>query len=121
MSLAKKMLFKPGVTATMIGKPDDVSLDDIVESADGKSADVIVFVPTLADVDHLGVVGHVREALSTSRSAWIGYPKAGKLGTDFNRDILYRHAGLVHRIAGSRQISIDDTLSAMYFKVKEPE
>ncbi len=119
MSLAKKMLFKPGSTSTMVGKPDNVLLDDLPESVDGTSSGVILFVRTLAEVDQL--VGHVHEAQSTGRSAWIAYPKAGKLGTDLNRDILYRHAGMVHRIAGSRQVSIDETWSAMYFKVKEPE
>lgn len=119
MSLAKKMLFKPGASATMVGNFDDVVLDDIPESVDGMSSGVILFVRTLAEVDQH--VGHVHEALSTGRSAWIAHPKAGKLGTDLNRDILYRHTGLVHRVAGSRQVSIDDTWSAMYFKVKEPE
>ncbi|MSQ43763.1 MAG: hypothetical protein EXR45_06090 [Chloroflexi bacterium] len=107
MSLAKKMLFKPGTTATMIGKPDYVTLDDIVETVDDQSADVILFVHTLADVDLQA--SHVHEALRTGRDAWISDPKAGKLDTDLNRDILYRHAGLVRRIAGSRQISIDHT------------
>ena len=91
----------------------------IPENVDGPSSGVIVFVRTLAEVDQL--IGHVHEALRTGRSAWIAYPKAGKLGTNLNRDILYRHAGLVHHIAGSRQVSIDDTWSAMYFKSKEPE
>jgi hypothetical protein len=45
----------------------------------------------------------------------VGGPKAKKLGTDVNRDIL---AGLLreHGFEPARMISIDGTWSAMWFK-----
>ena len=46
---------------------------------------------------------------------WIAYPKAGELGTDLNRDILWRHL-LKRRIQGVRQIAIDDVWSALRFR-----
>jgi len=49
------------------------------------------------------------------RLAWIAYPKAGQLGTDLNRDILWRHL-LKRRIRGVRQIAIDDVWSALRFR-----
>ncbi len=49
------------------------------------------------------------------RLAWIAYPKAGKLGTDLNRDIL---AGLAQErgIRPVRQIAINETWSALRFR-----
>src|SRR5437870_1596026 len=42
-------------------------------------------------------------------------PEAGQLGTDLNRDILWRHL-LKRRIQGVRQIAIDDVWSALRFR-----
>jgi len=57
----------------------------------------------------------VVEAAMEDRLAWIAYPKAGQLGTDLNRDILWRHL-LKRRIQGVRQIAIDDSWSALRFR-----
>ena len=48
-------------------------------------------------------------AAREDRMAWIAYPKAGKLGTDLNRDIL----GAARRGVGRpamRQVAIDEIL-----------
>ena len=57
----------------------------------------------------------VFEAARQDRSAWIAYPKAGKMGTDLNRDKL---AALVKPlgIQPVRLVSLDDTWSAMRFR-----
>jgi hypothetical protein len=49
------------------------------------------------------------------RLAWIACPKAGKLGTDLNRDIL---AALVadRGVRPVRQVAIDETWSALRFR-----
>jgi hypothetical protein len=47
--------------------------------------------------------------------AWIAYPKAGKLGTDLNRDILWKHM-LEKGIEAVRQVSVDETWSAIRFR-----
>ena len=43
---------------------------------------------------------------------WVAYPKAGKLGTDLNRDVL---AELVKRedVRPVRQVALDDVWSAL--------
>ena len=46
------------------------------------------------------------------------YPKAGQLGTDLNRDILWKHL-LKKNIQGVRQIAIDNVWSAMRFRPKK--
>jgi hypothetical protein len=111
--LAKKLNLKPGMRARVAGMPSDVDLGD-VEITTGLEADaVIVFVKTLADVE-----AGCEPVVATAKQdglAWIAYPKAGKLGTDLNRDILWKHmqeAG----IAAVRQVSIDDTWSALRFR-----
>src|SRR3989442_14366428 len=77
---------------------------------------MIVFVTSLAEVDAL--CDPVVEAAMEDRLAWIAYPKAGQLGTDLNRDILWRHL-LKRRIQGVRQIAIDDVWSALRFRREE--
>jgi hypothetical protein len=55
------------------------------------------------------------EAAKADRQAWIAYPKAGQLGTDLNRDILWKMLEPIG-IRPVRQVSIDDTWSAMRFR-----
>jgi hypothetical protein len=72
-----------------------------------------VFVKTLADVD--AKCGPAIDAARQDGIAWIAYPKAGKLGTDLHRDILWEHVQK-HGIQGVRQIAVDDVWSAMRFQ-----
>jgi hypothetical protein len=57
------------------------------------------------------VVGAARE----DRLAWIAYPKAKKLGTDLNRDILAREMTALGTDP-VRQVSLDETWSALRFR-----
>ena len=112
MSLAKKLNFRPGMKALVIGRPVDVDLDDLEtgrEASDG--------VPSLckdAERSH-AKCGAVLQAAKADRVAWIAYPKAGQLETDINRDILWRHLK-AKGIRGVRQIAIDSIWSALRFR-----
>ena len=54
-------------------------------------------------------------AASRDELAWIAYPKAGKLGTDLNRDLLA--AALADKgVQPVRQVAIDETWSALRFR-----
>ena len=117
MSLAKKLNFKPGQTVEVHARPEGVDLGDVEVVKSLATGGVITFARTLAEVD--GFIGPVREALVANRIAWILYPKAGKLGTDLNRDVLWRHLGLSHGLTGVRQVAIDDVWSAMRFKLAD--
>ena len=55
------------------------------------------------------------EAARRDKLAWIAYPKAGKLGTDLNRDILSA-ALAVEGVQPVRQIAIDEVWSALRFR-----
>lgn len=113
MSLAKKLNLNSGKTLRVSGKPASVDLGDVKPSANSDAE--LLFAKTLADVD--AKAGAVVAAAKADRIAWIAYPKAGQLGTDLNRDILWKHL-LKSGIQGVRQIALDDVWSAMRFRPK---
>jgi len=90
-----------------------VMLPPVTPGIDLDEADVVIgFATRRDDLDRLE---QVFLAARADRIAWLGYPKAGKLGTDLNRD------RLVEAVAGRgvqpvRQVSIDDTWSALRFR-----
>lgn len=117
MSVATKLQIKPGRQVAVLHAPDDVVIDvepaDLVEDAAEADA-VVLFVRSTADLStregSLLVEAARRDAL-----AWVAYPKAGRLGTDLNRDSL--NALMVERgVRGVRQIAVDDTWSALRFR-----
>ena len=111
MSLAKKLNLKPGMKVRVIGKPA-MDFGD-VETTRGAGDAMLAFVKTVAEVD--ATCAPVIEAARQDRIAWVAYPKAGQLGTDLNRDILWKHMQ-THGIQGVRQIALDDVWSAMRFR-----
>ena len=113
-TLAVKLNLKPGMMLRTIAKPADVDLQRLEMSAKGEA--VIVFVKKLGEVDSRA--GPAVDAAREDRIAWIAYPKAGKLDTDLNRDILWRHM-LTKGVQGIRQIALDEVWSAMRFRPKK--
>jgi hypothetical protein len=114
MNLAGKLQLKPGQSVSIVNEPAGVALDLGEEhpAADGSGeADaVIVFCVNRAELDGLRdryVPPAARDALT-----WVAYPKAGKLGTDLNRDVL---AEIVMRedVRPVRQVALDDVWSAL--------
>lgn len=94
----------------VVGKPAELDLDD--DKRDGRGRGARVREEARRCGRKVGAAGGSGEA---DRLAWIAYPKAGQLGTDLNRDILWQHL-LPRGITGVRQISIDDVWSAMRFR-----
>ena len=116
MSLARKLNLKAGMKVRVAGKPTTVDLDDVVTTTAASADAVLLFVKTRAELDARGAP--FIDAARSDRLAWIAYPKAGQLGTDLNRDILWKHL-LKHGIQGVRQIAIDDVWSALRFRPAE--
>jgi hypothetical protein len=112
-ALAKKLNLKDGMKIQVIGKPKDANLDGLSITTSAKAESILVFIKTLAEVDTK--CASVIEAAKQDRIAWIAYPKARQLGTDLNRDILWKRL-LKERIQGVRQIALDETWSAMRFR-----
>jgi hypothetical protein len=111
MSLAKKLNLKPEMKLRVIDRPRGLDLDDVATAAAGDA--ILLFVKTVADVDAKGAA--VVETAKRDGIAWIAYPKAGQLGTDLNRDILWKRL-LKRGIQGIRQIALDPVWSAMRFR-----
>jgi len=88
----------------------------VTGTASAKAEAVIVFAKTLAEV--VSRAGPALDAAREDRIAWVAYPKAGKLDTDLNRDILWRHL-LGKGIQGVRQVALDEVWSAMRFRPKK--
>jgi len=110
MSLARKLNLKDG-RARVLGRPAGVALGDVQEDAGAQA--VLAFVARLADVDTLAA-----EAIAAAREdrvAWIAYPKARQLGTDLDRDILWRHVRR-HGVDAVRQVAVDAVWSAIRFR-----
>ena len=114
MDLAGKLQLKPGQSVAIVNEPADIALDlgggHPAAGAPGEADAVIVFATDRAELDELRgqfVPPAARDALT-----WVAYPKAGKLGTDLNRDVL---AELVKRedVRPVRQVALDDVWSAL--------
>ena len=114
MSLAKKLNLKTGMKVRVIGKPV-LDFGDVETTTRGNGDAMLAFVKTVADLD--ATCAPVIEAARQDRIAWVAYPKAGQLGTDLNRDVLWKHM-LTHHIQGVRQIALDEVWSAMRFRPK---
>lgn len=116
MPIASKLQLKPGHRVTIVGIPDglDLGLEAEAGHADPASADaVVVFVRTAAELSKHG--GPAVAAARRDALAWVAYPKAGRLGTDLNRDSLA--AVLIEKgVRPVRQVAIDDVWSALRFR-----
>ena len=112
MDLTSKLQIKPGQSLAILDPPPSVTLPASTEVDPATATAVVGFATNRADLDRLGPV---IAAARADRLAWIGYPKGGKLGTDLNRDRL-AEALTTHGIQPVRQVSIDDTWSALRFR-----
>ena len=113
MDVSAKLQIKPGQRIATVGRPGDVP-PIAGESATPEAADVVVaFVRSKAELATVAVPAI--DAARRDKLAWIAYPKAGKLGTDLNRDLL--SAALAGEgVQPVRQVAIDDVWSALRFR-----
>jgi len=120
MELSAKLQIKPGSKVATLAVPGDgpelTGLGDAV--ADPAAADVVImFVKNREDLARTG--GPALDAARADKLTWIAYPKAGKLGTDLNRDILAESLAAAG-IQPVRQIAIDEVWSALRFRPALP-
>jgi hypothetical protein len=117
MDISAKMQIKPGQRIAILAGTSDVPSITAqgAETTDSpEAADVVVaFVRTRADLDT--VAAPAVEAARRDKLSWIAYPKAGKLGTDVNRDVL-RETLANQGVQPVRQIAVDEVWSALRFR-----
>lgn len=112
MSLVKKLNLKEGQKVRVVNAPTGFKLD--AATSTGVEADaVLVFVKDSKEFKAKGKPAF--DAARADRIAWIVYPKAGQLGTDLNRDVLWK-AVESQKIKPVRNVAIDDVWSALRFR-----
>jgi hypothetical protein len=113
MDVSSKLQLKPGQSVVVLNPPPGLVLPEVVAAAAAADADAVVAF--VVRRDDLGSAEQAVAAARADRLAWIGYPKGGQLGTDLTRDRLV--AALAGRgVQPVRQVSIDDTWSALRFR-----
>ncbi len=120
MDVTAKLQIKPGQSVAALAAPatagevPGIVTRDVNPPAEPGAADAVVaFARNRAELD--SVAAPAIEAARQDRLAWIAYPKAGRLGTDLNRDVLA--ALLTARgVQPVRQVAIDETWSALRFR-----
>jgi hypothetical protein len=117
MDVAAKLQLKPGMSLALLNPPEgfDAPLPEGGSvAADARAADAtLAFARDHGGLDDL--MGALQDSARADRLTWVAYPKAGKLGTDLNRDKL-REAVLPNGLDTVRQVALDDTWSAMRLK-----
>jgi len=116
MELSAKLLIKPGSKVAILAAPDGgPELSGPWEPvADAADADVVIMF--VKNRDNLASAGApALDAARADKLTWIAYPKAGKLGTDLNRDILAASLAAAG-IQPVRQVAIDEVWSALRFR-----
>ncbi|MBM3147539.1 MAG: hypothetical protein FJ000_06550 [Actinobacteria bacterium] len=122
-TMAAKLQIKPGQRLLVLHRPDGVVVD-VPAAADAAAGDtvgeadaVLAFVTMSARVAERADA--VLAAAKRDGLAWIAYPKAKRLGTDRNRDLLADlPADLGTRAV--RRVSVDDTWSALRLRPPRP-
>jgi hypothetical protein len=123
LTLPQKLQMKPNTKALVLNAPEGWSMPvlpdgvNVFTSASEPAYDfVLLFCTHQADIDThaLKAISHVKP----EGGLWFAYPKAGKLNTNINRD---RGWAAVTQAGwdGVRQVSIDDTWSALRFRPVE--
>jgi hypothetical protein len=113
-TLGKKLQLRPGQAVRLLHAPEGLRLDlPVAGDDDVEPPATLVFVRTVAEAGTLA--GPAVEAAAGDELAWVAYPKAGKLGTDLNRDSL-AELMTARGVRPVRQVAIDDTWSALRFR-----
>jgi len=118
----KKLQLKPDTTLCVLDAPASykpvlkAAPKDIAVSTSlrGTFDAVHLFATKLKDV--LARAPRLKAAVKEGGMVWISYPKGKSMETDLNRDVL-RVELEAQGLEAVRQIAIDDTWSALRFKV----
>ena len=116
MNVTAKLQIQPGQRVAVLAACEvpAVTAGDANPAEEPGAADAVVaFARNKAELGTVAVPAV--EAARQDRLAWVAYPKAGKLGTDLNRDVL---AALLagQGVQPVRQVAIDETWSALRFR-----
>lgn len=127
MTLAAKMYIPEGIQVPCVHLPTDIDLAEIIPWAasyetakqmvlDGRSPSLFFFVE---NSNHLNAnLSKLLDLWDQKVNFWLFYPKKPYLGTDLSRDATWEQLKK-HGPKGTRQVSIDDRWSCLYYKNSE--
>jgi hypothetical protein len=116
MALARKLQMRPGQSLALVNAPADFERGDLADRPDAPEAEADLVIVFVSHGDELaGRTGTLASAAARGALTWIAYPKAGKLGTDLNRDRV-RERVAEHGLDTVRQVALDDVWSALRLK-----
>ena len=124
-SIAQKLFIKPGNKFLLVNPPDgylaklgELPTGVIILSDSSCLVEAIqVFVRNRAELESL--LPGLRQLLAPKGMLWVTYHKGtSKVKTDINRDAIYAYARSIG-LDGAGLFSIDDTWSAMRFKLAQ--
>jgi hypothetical protein len=119
--LAAKLQITPAQSVALLHAPPGVEFElpeGCTSTADPDRADVVVLF--VANRDELAArAGAAVEAALRDALTWVAYPKAGRLGTDLNRDSV-RDLLMPRGIQPVRQVAVDEVWSALRFRPALP-
>jgi len=109
-SLSAKLQIPKGKALRVVNPPEGFEMN----VPEGRPGDpVLVFAKDSKELMELGRPAF--EAAKEDTLSWIAYPKAGKLGTDLNRDDIWKRLEKMG-IRPVRMVSVDETWAAMRFR-----
>jgi hypothetical protein len=113
--LSSKLQLKQGQAVVAFEQPADLDLALPVGNSPVTADDtVLAFARDSVALD--GLKATLLDAAATDRLTWLAYPKAGKSGTDLNRDLI-RERLLGWGLRPVRQVALDDLWSALRIRV----
>ncbi len=113
-TIVRKLLLKPGAALALVNAPAGHAQPEGTVEAKPAAADAVLLFANDAET-LVAKLPALDEALRDEARLWIAYPKAGQLGTDLDRDAVRAQL----EPAGwnpVRQVALDDTWSALWFK-----
>lgn len=113
MNLDQKLQLSPGESVFLVNPPHELKLGLKEARKIELDTPVLVFVRDSKTLE--ASAEPAIQAAKNDKLSWIAYPKAGKLGTDLNRDKLL-NLMKPYGIEAVRLVSIDDTWSAIRFR-----
>ena len=113
MELSAKLQLRVGQRLVVAASPSSPHIDGAIDTQPYSSDAVMVFVENRAQLDARTAL--IVACASVDQLTWVGYPKAGQLGTDLNRDSL---ASILtgHGLRAVRQVAIDSVWSSQRFR-----
>jgi hypothetical protein len=126
-TLSDKFFIKAGHRVAVMNAPESYLIDTLQlpqgaalsQELDGTFDQIQYFMTTRQQITE--IIQTLKEHLKTGGALWLNYPKGGakaSIPTDVNRDTLH---DLIksYGLEANRQISIDDTWSALRFTIAE--